>query len=165
MAISFALTPEQEELRQVVRQFALDKVAPRAEEMNAKAEFPVDLVQEMGQMGLFGLPFPEDVGGSGGTYTDLCLAIEEIGRIDQSLGITLEAGVGLGAMPIHKFGTPEQKRDLLPKLAAGERLAGFGLTEPGGGSDAGGLCATATSGSSTARSSSSRTSARRSPTS
>jgi short-chain 2-methylacyl-CoA dehydrogenase len=143
MAISFALTPEQEELRQVVRQFALDKVAPRAEEMNAKAEFPVDLVQEMGQMGLFGLPFPEDVGGSGGTYTDLCLAIEEIGRIDQSLGITLEAGVGLGAMPIHKFGTPEQKRDLLPKLAAGERLAGFGLTEPGGGSDAGGLRTTA----------------------
>jgi short-chain 2-methylacyl-CoA dehydrogenase len=141
--ISFELTDEQEELRRVVRHFAREKVAPRAEEMNAKGEFPVDLVQEMGQMGLFGLPFPEEVGGSGGTYTDLCLAIEEIGRVDQSLGITLEAGVGLGAMPIWKFGTDEQRRDLLPALAAGERLAGFGLTEPGGGSDAGGLKTTA----------------------
>jgi alkylation response protein AidB-like acyl-CoA dehydrogenase len=111
--------------------------------MNAKGEFPTDLVVEMGQMGLFGLPFPEEVGGSGGTYTDLCLAIEEVGRVDQSLGITLEAGVGLGAMPIWKFGTDEQRRDLLPQLAAGEKLAGFGLTEPGGGSDAGGLKTTA----------------------
>ncbi len=110
MAISFALAPEQEELRRVVRQFALDKVAPRAEDMNHRGEFPVDLVQEMGAMGLFGLPFPEEYGGSGGTYLDLCLAIEEIGRVDQSLGITLEAGVGLGAMPIWKFGTEEQKR-------------------------------------------------------
>jgi short-chain 2-methylacyl-CoA dehydrogenase len=139
MAISFKLTDEQEELRAVVRQFALDKVAPRAEEMNARGEFPTDLVQEMGRMGLFGLPFPEEYGGSGGTYLDLCLAIEELGRVDQSLGITLEAGVGLGAMPIYKFGTEEQKRELLPRLASGERLAGFGLTEPGGGSDAGGL--------------------------
>ena len=139
MTISFALTHEQEELRRVVRQFAIDKVAPRAEEMNHRGEFPVDLVQQMGSMGLFGLPFPEDVGGSGGTYFDLCLAIEEIGRVDQSLGITLEAGVGLGAMPIWKYGTQEQKRTLLPPLARGELLAGFGLTEPGGGSDAGAL--------------------------
>jgi short/branched chain acyl-CoA dehydrogenase len=139
MALSFALAPEQEELRRVVRQFALDKVAPRAEDMNHRQQFPVDLVQEMGAMGLFGLPFPEEYGGSGGTYLDLCLAIEEIGRIDQSLGITLEAGVGLGAMPIWKFGTEEQKRRWLPPLARGERLAGFGLTEPGGGSDAGAL--------------------------
>jgi short-chain 2-methylacyl-CoA dehydrogenase len=143
VAISFELTAEQEELRRVVRHFAVNKVAPRAEEMNARGEFPVDLVQEMGQMGLFGLPFPVEAGGSGGTYLDLCLAIEEIGRVDQSLGITLEAGVGLGAMPIWKFGTEEQRRELLPKLAAGERLAGFGLTEPGGGSDAGGLKTTA----------------------
>jgi short-chain 2-methylacyl-CoA dehydrogenase len=139
MALSFALTPEQEELRKVVRQFALDKVAPRAEEMNHRGEFPVDLVQEMGAMGLFGLPFPEEYGGMGGTYLDLCLAIEEIGRVDQSLGITLEAGVGLGAMPIYKFGTEEQKQRYLPALASGQQLAGFGLTEPGGGSDAGGL--------------------------
>ena len=139
MTVSFALTPEQEELRAVVRQFALDKVAPRAEEMNHRGEFPTDLVAEMGSMGLFGLPFGEEYGGSGGAYFDLCLAIEEIGRVDQSLGITLEAAVGLGAMPIAKFGTEEQKRRWLPPLARGEQLAGFGLTEPGGGSDAGGL--------------------------
>ncbi len=139
MAISFALAPEQEELRAVVRQWALDKVAPRAEEMNRRGEFPADLVGEMGAMGLFGLPFPEEYGGSGGAFLDLCLAIEEIGRVDQSLGVTLEAGVGLGAMPIYRFGTAEQKQRWLPPLARGERLAGFGLTEPGGGSDAGGL--------------------------
>jgi len=137
--ISFALTPEQDELRRVVRQFALDKVAPRAEEFNRERRFPSDLVLQMGAIGLFGLPFPEEYGGSGGTFLDLCLAIEEIGRVDQSLGITLEAGVGLGAMPIWKYGTEEQKRRWLPALARGEQLAGFGLTEPGGGSDAGAL--------------------------
>jgi alkylation response protein AidB-like acyl-CoA dehydrogenase len=139
MAISFELTEEQAELRRVVRQFARDKVAPRAREMNANREFPLDLVRQMAEMGLFGLPFPIEYGGSGGTYLDLCLAIEELGRVDQSLGITLEAAVGLGAMPIWRFGTEEQKRELLPALARGEKLAGFGLTEPGGGSDAGGL--------------------------
>ncbi|MPZ87402.1 MAG: acyl-CoA dehydrogenase [Nitriliruptorales bacterium] len=139
MGISFALSEEQEELRGVVRQFARDKVAPRAQDMNQRAELPLDLVHEMGEMGLFGLPFPVEYGGSGGTYFDLCLAIEEIGRIDQSLGITLEAAVGLGAMPIWKFGTEEQRRRLLPPLSRGEQLAGFGLTEPGGGSDAGAL--------------------------
>ncbi|CAN5893703.1 acyl-CoA dehydrogenase family protein [soil metagenome] len=143
MAISFELTEEQAELRRVVRQFARDKVAPRAREMNATREFPLDLVRQMGEMGLFGLPFPTEYGGSGGTYLDLCLAIEELGRVDQSLGITLEAAVGLGAMPIWKFGTEEQKLQLLPALARGEKLAGFGLTEPGGGSDAGGLRTTA----------------------
>ena len=139
MAISFELTAEQEELRRLVRTFARDKVAPRARELNERREFPTDLVLEMGRMGLFGLPFPEEHGGSGGSYIDLCLAIEELGRVDQSLGITLEAGVGLGAMPIFRFGSAEQKRALLPPLARGERLAGFGLTEPGGGSDAGAL--------------------------
>ncbi|CAN5685198.1 acyl-CoA dehydrogenase family protein [soil metagenome] len=143
MAISFELTDEQQELRCVVRQFAIDKVAPRAEEMNARRELPLDLVAEMGAMGLFGLPFPVEYGGSGGSYLDLCLAIEEIGRVDQSLGITLEAAVGLGAMPIWKFGTEEQRRQWLPALAEGRQLAGFGLTEPGGGSDAGGLRTTA----------------------
>ncbi len=143
MAVSFELTPEQEELKRVVRQFAVDKVAPRAEDMNARKEFPTDLVQQMGELGLFGLPFPEEYGGSGGTFLDLCLAIEEIGRVDQSLGITLEAGVGLGAAPIWEFGTEEQKRKYLPQLASGQKLAGFGLTEPGGGSDAGGLRTTA----------------------
>jgi alkylation response protein AidB-like acyl-CoA dehydrogenase len=143
MALSFELTSEQEELKRLVRQFALDKVAPRAEEMNARHEFPVDLVRQMGDMGLFGLPFPEEYGGSGGTFLDLCLAIEEIGRVDQSLGITLEAAVGLGASPIWEFGTEEQKQKYLPQLASGQKLAGFGLTEPGGGSDAGGLRTTA----------------------
>ena len=143
MALSFELSPEQEELKRLVRQFAQDKVAPRAEDMNAKKEFPTDLVQQMGELGLFGLPFPEEYGGSGGTFLDLCLAIEEIGRVDQSLGITLEAGVGLGAAPIWEFGTEEQKRKYLPDLASGQKLAGFGLTEPGGGSDAGGLRTTA----------------------
>jgi len=137
--VSFSLSPESEELRSVVRQFAVDKVAPRAEEFNHEGRFPTDLVLEMGAMGLFGLPFPVEYGGSGGTYFDLCLAIEEIGRVDQSLGITLEAGVGLGAMPIWKFGTEQQRRRWLPQLAEGQKLAGFGLTEPGGGSDAGGL--------------------------
>jgi short-chain 2-methylacyl-CoA dehydrogenase len=139
MGISFELTEEQQELRRVVRQFAREKVAPRAEEFNARKEFPTDLVLEMGRMGLFGLPFPVDYGGMGGDYLSLCLAIEELGRVDQSLGITLEAGVGLGAMPIYRFGTEEQRREFLPPLVRGEQLAGFGLTEPGGGSDAGGL--------------------------
>ena len=136
MAISFELTEEQQALRALVRDFAVNVVAPRAEEFNARRELPVDLVRRMGEMGLFGLPFPTELGGSGGDYLSLCLAIEELGRVDQSLGITLEAGVGLGAMPIYKFGTDEQRRTLLPPLARGERLAAFGLTEPGGGSDA-----------------------------
>jgi alkylation response protein AidB-like acyl-CoA dehydrogenase len=139
MSISFALTEEHQALRDVVRQFALEKVAPRAEEMNRTGEFPVDLVLQMGRMGLFGLPFPEAYGGSGGDFLSVCLAIEELGRVDQSLGITLEAAVSLGAMPIYRFGTEEQRRRWLPPLAAGERLAGFGLTEPGGGSHAGAL--------------------------
>jgi short/branched chain acyl-CoA dehydrogenase len=143
MALSFELSPEQEELRRVVREFAVDKIAPRAEEFNHRCSFPTDLVLEMGSMGLFGLPFPEEYGGMGGDYLSLCLAIEEIGRVDQSLGITLEAGVGLGAMPIYKFGSEQQRQELLPPLAEGRRLAGFGLTEAGGGSDAGALRTTA----------------------
>ncbi|HVL98132.1 MAG TPA: acyl-CoA dehydrogenase family protein [Egibacteraceae bacterium] len=143
MTASFELTDEQEELRRVVRQFAADRVAPRAEEMNAKGEFPLDLVREMAAMGLFGLPFAEEDGGMGGDLLSLCLAIEEIGRVDQSLGVTLEAAVGLGAMPIARFGTDEQRARWLPPLARGERLAAFGLTEPGGGTDAGALRTTA----------------------
>ena len=143
MAISFDLSEEHVELRRVVRRFALDKVAPRAQEYNRDRRFPTELVREMGDMGLFGLPFPTEYGGMGGDYLSLCLAIEEIGRVDQSLGITLEAGVGLGAMPIFRFGTDAQKSRWLPPLARGEQLAGFGLTEAGGGSDAGALRTTA----------------------
>ena len=143
MALSFALTDEQEQLRQVVRQFAHDKVAPRAQAFNRDRELPLDLVGEMGELGLFGLPFPTELDGMGGDFLSLCLAIEEIGRVDQSLGITLEAAVGLGAMPVWLFGSDEQKRRWLPALARGEALAGFGLTEPGSGSDAAALRTTA----------------------
>jgi short-chain 2-methylacyl-CoA dehydrogenase len=135
VALSFALTPEQEAFRQVVAAFADDVVAPAATAFNAEGRFPVEIVRQMGAMGLFGIPFSSEYGGMDGDYLTLCLAIEELGRVDQSVGITLEAGVGLGAAPIAEFGTEEQKRRWLPQLAAGERLGGFGLTEAGGGSD------------------------------
>jgi short-chain 2-methylacyl-CoA dehydrogenase len=135
MALSFALAPEQEEFRKVVADFADRVVAPAAEGFNAEKRFPVEIVRQMGEMGLFGIPFPEEYGGMGGDYLTLCLAIEELGRVDQSVGITLEAGVGLGAAPLFEFGTEEQKQRWLPELVRGERLGGFGLTEPGGGSD------------------------------
>jgi short-chain 2-methylacyl-CoA dehydrogenase len=135
VALSFALTPEQEAFRQVVAAFADDVVAPAAASFNADGRFPVEIVRQMGQMGLFGIPFSSEYGGMDGDYLTLCLAIEELGRVDQSVGITLEAGVGLGAAPIAEFGTEEQKRRWLPELASGKRLGGFGLTEAGGGSD------------------------------
>ncbi len=129
------LTTEQEAFRQVVAAFADEVVAPAADAYNAEGRFPVELVRRMGELGLFGLPFAEEDGGGGADYLPFCLAIEEIGRVDQSLGITLEAGVGLGAAPIAEFGTPAQRRRWLPRLCSGEALAGFGLTESGGGSD------------------------------
>src|SRR5690606_36092967 len=104
---------------------------------------PMDVVAQMGEMGLFGIPFPEEFGGQGGDYFALCLAIEALARVDQSIAITLEAGVSLGAMPIFNFGSDEQKAELLPALLAGEALAGFGLTEPEAGSDAGATRTTA----------------------
>jgi short-chain 2-methylacyl-CoA dehydrogenase len=133
--VSFALSPEQEEFRKVVADFADTVVAPAADAFNAEGRFPVEIVQQMGEMGLFGLIFPEEYGGVGGDYLTFCLALEELGRVDQSVGITLEAGVGLGAAPIFDFGTEEQKQRWLPELARGEKLGGFGLTETGGGSD------------------------------
>jgi short-chain 2-methylacyl-CoA dehydrogenase len=136
--MDFAFTAEQEAFRKVVRDFAIGEIAPRADEMDASHEFPVDLVLQMGELGLFGIPFPEEYGGMGGDFTTLCIAIEELARVDSSMAITLEAGVGLGAMPIWLFGTEEQKQKWLPPLARGEKLAGFGLTEPDAGSDAGG---------------------------
>ncbi len=137
------LTDEQEALRKTVEHFARTVVAPRAEEMDETAEFPYDIVKAMGQMGLFGLPFPEEYGGMGGDYFALCLALEELARVDSSVAITLEAGVSLGAMPVYRFGTEEQKREWLPQLTSGEALGAFGLTEPGGGSDAGATRTTA----------------------
>src|SRR5213592_1416116 len=133
----FELSEEHREFRRSVREFAEAEIAPHAAEWDRKHHFPVDVVQKMGKLGLFGLTAPEEYGGSGGDFTSLCVAIEEISRVDQSMGITLEAAVGLGINPILTYGTDEQKQRWLPELVAGQTLAGFGLTEPGAGSDAG----------------------------
>ena len=133
----FELTDEHETFRKVVRDFAEKEISPHVEVWDRDHIFPVDVVHKMGDLGLFGLVFPEEWGGSGADFTTLCLAIEEIGRVDQSMGITLEAAVGLGINPIATYGTEEQKQRWLPDLIAGRRLAGFGLTEPDAGSDAG----------------------------
>lgn len=135
MSISFALSPEQDEFRNVVRGFADDVIDPVADEINAHGRFPTQIIKQMGEIGLFGIPFDERYDGMGGDFFTLCLAIEEIGRVDQSVGITLEAAVGLGAAPLHEYGTDEQKQRWLPALCRGERLGAFGLSEPGGGSD------------------------------
>ena len=137
------LTPEHEALRKTVASFAQDVVAPVIGDYYMRGEFPYPLVAQMAQMGLFGLPFPEEYGGMGGDYTALCVAIEELARVDSSLAITLEAGVSLGAMPIYRFGSDELKAEWLPKLTLGQMLGAFGLTEPGAGSDAGGTQTTA----------------------
>ncbi|MDQ1604790.1 MAG: short-chain 2-methylacyl-CoA dehydrogenase [Actinomycetota bacterium] len=140
----FRLDDELEALRKTVEEFAHEVVAPVIGDLCERGEFPYDIVRQMGQMGLFGLPFPEEYGGMGGDYFALCVALEELARVDSSVAITLEAGVSLGAMPIYLFGTDEQKHEWLPKLCSGEALAAFGLTEPGGGSDAGATLTTAT---------------------
>src|SRR5438477_7000895 len=141
--MDFDLSPEQEEFRKAVREFAVEVVAPRADEMDREAKLPMDIVKQMGELGLFGLPFPEEYGGQGADFLTLCIAIEELARVDSSIAITLEAGVGLGANPIYRYGTEEQKQRWLVPMARGEILGSFGLTEPGGGSDAAGLRTTA----------------------
>jgi alkylation response protein AidB-like acyl-CoA dehydrogenase len=135
--VDHTLSDEHEALRKSVQVFAREVVAPQAEQADRTGEFPYDVIRQMGEMGLFGLPFPEEYAGMGGDFLALCLAIEELGRVDSSVAVTLEAGVGLGSMPIFRFGTEEQKKQWLPALCRGEALAAFGLTEPGGGSDAG----------------------------
>src|SRR6059058_1576329 len=141
--MDFDLTQEQQEFRTAVRDFAEDLIAPRAEEMDRLEEFPVDIVKQMGQMGLFGLPFPEEYGGQGSDFLTFSIAVEELARVDSSMAITLEAGVGLGANPIYADGTEEQKQRWLVPMCRGEILGAFGLTEPGGGSDAGSTKTTA----------------------
>jgi len=136
--MDFRLTDEQEALRESVREFAREAIAPVIGDYYRRHAFPYDIVRQMGKMGLFGLPFPEEYGGMGGDYFALCLVLEELARVDSSVAITLEAAVSLGAMPIYRFGTPEQRERWLPELVSGAALAGFGLTEPGFGSDAGG---------------------------
>jgi alkylation response protein AidB-like acyl-CoA dehydrogenase len=137
--MDFELAPEQQEFAKIVREFAEDVVAPRAEAMDRAEALDEAVLDQMAAMGLFGLPFPERYGGMGADYLTLCVAIEELARVDSSVAITLEAAVGLGAMPVYRFGSEEQQRRWLPQLASGERIAAFGLTEPGGGSDAGSL--------------------------
>ncbi len=137
IGMSFELSEDHEQFRRTVRDFAEKEIAPHAAQWDRDHHFPVDVVQKMGALGLFGLTAPEQYGGADGDFTSLCVAIEEIGRVDQSIGITLEAAVGLGINPILTFGTDEQKEQWLPDLVAGNALAGFGLTEPGAGSDAG----------------------------
>lgn len=138
----FELSKDHEDFRKVVREFATEAVEPHVAQWDREHHFPTDLVPRMGELGLFGLVVPEEYGGSlehadGGAFTSLCLAIEELGRVDQSVGITLSAGVGLGINPILTYGSAEQKERFLPDLVAGRALAGFGLTEPDAGSDAG----------------------------
>lgn len=140
--MSYELSREHEEFRRSVREFAEAEIAPHVAQWDRDHHFPTDVVQKMGALGLMGLTAPEEFGGAGlagedGGFTSLCLAIEEIGRVDQAMGITLEAAVGLGINPVLTYGTDAQKQQWLPALVAGERLAGFGLTEPGAGSDAG----------------------------
>jgi short/branched chain acyl-CoA dehydrogenase len=133
----FELSKEHEDFRAVVRDFAEAEVAPHIARWDREEHFPVDLIPKMGDLGLFGLVVPEEFGGADGDFTSLCVAIEELGRVDQSIGITLSAGVGLGINPILTYGSQEQKERWLPDLVAGRALAAFGLTESEAGSDAG----------------------------
>jgi short-chain 2-methylacyl-CoA dehydrogenase len=139
----FRLDDELEALRKTVEEFAQEVVAPVIGDFYEREAFPYNIVRQMGEMGLFGLPFPEEYGGMGGDYFALCIALEELARVDSSVAITLEAAVSLGAMPIYRFGTDEQKQRWLPQLCSGAALGAFGLTEPGGGSDAGATRTTA----------------------
>ena len=135
--MNFGLTDEQELIRRTVRDFAESRVAPVAEELDRESRFPYELVAELAELGLMGLPIPEEYGGAGGDTVSYAIAIEELTRIDSSVAITVAAHTSLGTMPIYLFGNEEQKREWLPRLASGEALAAFGLTEPNAGSDAG----------------------------
>ncbi len=136
--MNFDLSDEQRHIRDVVRDFAQSEIAPRAAHYDSTGEFPYDLVAGMARLGLFALPFPEEIGGAGGDFLSYCIAMEEIARADASCAITLEAAVSLGISPIAQFGSREQQQRWLPALMAGERLWAFGLTEPDAGSDAAG---------------------------
>jgi short/branched chain acyl-CoA dehydrogenase len=135
--MNFDLAPEHELIRETVREFANERVAPLAEELDREARFPYDLVAGAAELGLMGIPIPEEYGGAGADTLSYTIAIEELTRVDSSFAITVAAHTSLGTMPILLFGTEEQKRQWLPDLGSGKRLAAFGLTEPGAGSDAG----------------------------
>ncbi|HEY7779580.1 MAG TPA: acyl-CoA dehydrogenase family protein [Ktedonobacterales bacterium] len=136
--MDFTLSDEQQMIRDMCREFAEEEIKPRAEELDRTGEFPIDLVRKMGELGLLGLPFPEEYGGAGADFLAYCIALEEIGRGDAAIAITMEAHTSLGATPFYLFGTDEQKQRYLVPLARGERLWAFGLTEPGAGSDSAG---------------------------
>jgi short-chain 2-methylacyl-CoA dehydrogenase len=140
--LSYELDDEHAQLRETVERFARDVVAPVIGDLYERGEFPYEIVAQMGKMGLFGLPVAEEYGGMGGDYFALCLALEELARVDSSVAITVEAGVSLGIMPIYRYGTEEQKQEWLPRMCAGQVLGAFGLTEPGGGSDVAGAMRT-----------------------
>src|SRR5436309_3434981 len=137
MAMNFDLSPEHELIRDTVRRFAVSRVAPVAEELDRESRFPYELVAEMAELGLMGIPIPEEYGGGGADTLAYALAVEELTRIDSSVAITMAAHTSLGTMPIYLWGTDEQKDDWLPQLCSGQKLAAFGLTEPEAGSDAG----------------------------
>ncbi len=135
--MNFDLTEEHELLRRTVRDFAVDRVAPVAEELDREHRFPYDLVREMAALGLMGMTIPEEYGGAGTDTVSYAIAVEELTRVDSSVAITVAAHHSLGTLPIYLYGTEEQKREWVPQLASGEKLAAFGLTEPDAGSDAG----------------------------
>jgi alkylation response protein AidB-like acyl-CoA dehydrogenase len=135
--VNFDLSPEHELVRSTVRTFAEERVAPVAEELDREHRFPYELVRELAELGLMGMPIPEEYGGGGSDTLAYAIVIEELTRVDSSVAITVAAHTSLGTMPIFLFGSEEQKREWLPQLASGEQLAAFGLTEPGAGSDAG----------------------------
>jgi short-chain 2-methylacyl-CoA dehydrogenase len=137
MAMHFDFDDDSELLRRTVRDFAVQEVAPVAEELDREKRFPYEIVARMGELGWMGIPFPEEVGGAGGTTLQYALAVEELTRVDSSVAITMCAHTSLGTQPIYLFGSAEQKQHYLPELCAGTRLGAFGLTEPEAGSDAG----------------------------
>lgn len=141
--MEFDLTPEQEEFRRTVRAFAEEVVRPASEEADRREELPMEVVRAMGELGLFGLPFPGELGGQGADLLTFCLAVEELGRVDQAIAVTLAAAVGLGGMPILRFGMQEQRRTYLEPMCRGEAIVAFALTEPDAGSDAAAIRTTA----------------------
>ena len=135
--MDFDLSPDHELIRRTVRDFAEGEVAPVAEELDRTKSVPYDLIRQLGELNLMGIPFPEEYGGGGGDSLAYALAVEELTRVDSSVAITLCAHTSLGTQPIYLFGTEEQKQDWMPQLCSGQKLGAFGLTEPEAGSDAG----------------------------
>src|SRR3712207_1185361 len=135
--MDFDLPPDHELIRRTVREFAEGEIAPVAGELDRTKSFPYEIVAKLGELGLMGIPFPEEVGGAGGDSLAYAIAVEELARVDSSVAITMCAHTSLGTQPIYLFGTAHQKERYLPDLCAGRRLGAFGLTEPEAGSDAG----------------------------